>query len=121
MRIIWHQKKVTETGQILRMQTLEMRIPKAQIPEVPILRIRIQRIPKTEITLRMEVRIIWMRILIQKRITIVIMVMDLIIMTKIRTEITVMRPITSEDKKILSYINTSIWAFCQRLFCKCFG
>lgn len=43
-------------------------------------------------------------------------------MMKIRTAITVMSPIMSKDKKaFLIYYSTSIWTFCQRLFCKCFG
>ena len=45
-------------------------------------------------------------------------------MMKIRTAITVMSPIMSKDKKaflIYSTNSTSIWTFCQRLFCKCFG
>lgn len=42
-------------------------------------------------------------------------------MMKIRTAITVMSPIMSKDKKAFLIYSTGIWAFCQILFCKCFG
>lgn len=42
-------------------------------------------------------------------------------MMKIRTAITVMSPIMSKDKKDFLIYSASIWTFCQRLFCKCFG
>ena len=42
-------------------------------------------------------------------------------MMKIRTAITVMSPIMSKDIKAFLIYSTGIWAFCQRLFCKCFG
>ena len=96
------RQKAPETEQTLKIQMLRVQIPKIR---------KMKKILQTAAWTASGKRLI----------TAVIWETGLRIMMKIRTAITVMSTIMSKDKKAFLMYSTGIWAFCQRLFCKCFG